>query len=247
MKFSLVVLALAMLAAPAVPRPARAAPHLRWDACYGESAARVDKTFACDTNVGFDALILSLTCSEHLENVLGFEGTLEVVPGGSSLPSWWNFLSVARQPAIVFDREQDAAWTRCNDFFGGGTSVFVGGMAPTASSPNRARLRFAAAVPNFAPVAVGPEMGELYLLRLRLLHRGAGGAGAGVDCPSPAGLVLQDVRIDRPLGVGDWDDVAGTGLDTDYWVTWQGGSPPDGVNPASSKSRTWGQVKALYR
>lgn len=235
---------LLLLAPLLLPAPARAAPHLRWDACFGDPAASVDNEFSCDTNVGRQAAVLSFWCPDHIPGVVAFEMTLDLISQGPTLPPWWN-ASACHQASFIAASEFDFAWTACSDPFGAQESAIL--STPVFPAPNREQLRVVVAKPSGGTADIGPESGELYLAHLLLTNAKTTGVGACDGCSTPVCIALNEVRVDRPAGVGDFKFEGYSGLDQQFFVTWH---HPDTVPcPAATPAvnATWGQIKASYR
>src|SRR5690349_16915507 len=84
----------ATLLALALAAPAYAVQQqgvaLRWDNCFGDWGSGI-KSFACDTNIGSERLVLSYTLDHDKSDISGLELVLDVVYDDVSVPSWWMF------------------------------------------------------------------------------------------------------------------------------------------------------------
>jgi hypothetical protein len=88
-----------VIAAAAHAQPS-AGLALSWNHCFGEGVGASVRSFACDTNAGFEELIGSFVLGTDLVNVSGNEivisvstsfpyVTMPVPPSGAPLPEWW--------------------------------------------------------------------------------------------------------------------------------------------------------------
>jgi hypothetical protein len=218
--------------------------NLSWDDCgvFGSVA----KTFACDTNVGTNAIICSAIPPVPMPQFVAMGATIELEANGATLPSWWNFDVGCRAgppSALTIDFNFLGGPFNCHDAWGGQA---IGGMNYESgfSGPNRARLRMVCAVASPAPL---DGVSENYFFRFSISNAHTTGTGSCAGCDVGMCLVLTKVELDQPIGVGDF--FITNPLDRQFVVWQNGGSVPGGGCPQATPTRTttWGAVKSLYR
>jgi hypothetical protein len=111
-------------------------------------------------------------------------------------------------------------------------------------SPNRARMRVQCAIPfeNRGPI---DENTEYYAYRVNLGRAKTAGTGSCAGCLEPACIVLNEIQLFQPPEFAN-DPVITNPLNAQH-VTWQAPAVPNCPQGTSSTTRTWGQVKSLYR
>jgi hypothetical protein len=255
-------LALLLGSTPALAAPG---PHLSWDQCSADGQV-ANKSFACDDNAGSEALVVSYESPVARADRVGVEITLHITATGMELPSWWSVSAPGScRPSALSSSLVGNPVSACVNPYG---AVAAGGIASYEMgfmSPNKVRVRAAAAVPSNAPFAVGPGV-EDFAMRLVLSHAQTVGSGACAGCDVRTCLGVGIISL---VSTTFGDDIVmlggsggGGGAAT---VTWQhavvlgytvapdrnGGffanleCSPSGPNPAARS--TWGAVKSLYR
>jgi len=243
----LLVLLPALALTLACPNAIAAGFNLSWNDCGSHGASL--ETFACSTNAGYHDLIVSVVVSNDMPQAVGIEAVVFLSVGqGEVLPDWW-FLapSQCRAGAISLVTDVAADPTTCPSVFG--SNQAFGGVAWDSQylgSPDLARLRFIAAIPD-PGVAISAGI-EYTVGRLRISNAGTTTCGG---CSMPACIYVSEVRVYQPAGVGD-AFLHGPASQAD--VGWQcpttlttGGCF---INPGCATSTThptWGSIKSLYR
>src|SRR5207249_417342 len=67
--------------------------NIRWDNCFSDGGT-MNKTFACNTNVGAERAILSVQLDTGMTGVSGMEIRISLKAVASTLPAWWEFFNV---------------------------------------------------------------------------------------------------------------------------------------------------------
>ena len=240
------------IAASCASAPVRADDmRLAWDDCGAAGVAL--KTFACDTNVGANDLVVSFTLSAP-RSLTGVEAMLEVLyPSAGPVPSWWD---VTTCRAGAFGVNVATGFTSCTSPWApsaAGGAIFE----PTFFGPTIGRLRGAVGVPpaDSASLVAGVEYGAL---RIAVSHAKTTGAGSCSGCTQPAGIYLRTVECYNAVDPLPLAIFPSNPDDHRYFVGWQcEGSPHrdgafvDGWSFTScnvaARSPTWGAVKSLYR
>jgi len=213
--------------------------------CTAASAGVPQTLFAC----------FQLPATE--DSVVAVDSALDLIVGAASLPDWWNFTgcnaTTGTGDATVYaDLVRNA--TLCV-----GTTAFwgTGGSAgPTASAvnfnghgPNTEHLFESISRPT--PVKLNGTT-NYFNFNLNFLNDNAteaGGACAG--CTTPATLVYNSALVinarqaSRIGPEANPTSISGPGL-FGICVNF-GAGVPNGCTATPAKSRTWGQLKSLYR
>jgi hypothetical protein len=222
--------------------------NLAWNDC-GTSGLPL-ATFACNTNVGFRSLHTSFISPVPMTQLVGMEVVIDVAYNQASVPNWWLMQSTGgcRFGALTSNTNFTAGPFSCADPWQPNS---VGGtvIQPGLPTPNRARIRAVAAVPSVTPMTVD-DVTEYYAIEIRISNAKTVGAGACSGCEVAACLVLNNIKLSQPAGVGDY--LINQPIDTPV-VGWQCpalyGAPEPAcfMCPVPTKNRTWGSVKGLYR
>lgn len=240
----LLTLAAAALALSATVASAQSI-HLAWDDCYfAGGGGGVDKTFACNSNAGAArSIFASVIPPAGLTQYVGSVCVFDLQAADAALPAWWQFQAGGCRLATSLTAAPAAGVTSCLDLTDnpqfGGIDYAVGG-----SGPNRARLRTAYAMDAGLAGPVGTT-DELTVMQISINNNRTTGAGSCAGCNIPVCLVFNSLLLDQvdpnlPRGLVSSGE--------QQFVTWQGASavtPCPAATPTQSK--TWGQVKSLYR
>lgn len=249
------------IAAAQTPPPGSIA--LRWNNCYsdGGTAAR---TFACDSNLGIEVLVISAYPPADLTQLNGTEVSLTVWSTGATTPSWWTFATNGCRGTTGMNVSftPPATSTTCVDPWLGQAA---GGFAfePNYYNVNIARLRTVCAISGTTSV---PANSEVYLTSVVIHHSKTVGTGSCSGCPIGGCIGLASVTMTQPLGVGDINMIQPLPNTTSDVVGWQmDASMPENIFPyhgtavwekdflscsaavTAGRRPTWGAVKSLYR
>src|SRR5580765_3700898 len=214
MRRALLVIALGCLSTSA---PAHAQPYpgvaLRWNHCFGEGTGASVRSFACDTNAGFDELVGSFSLYQDMAEVSGNEIVVYVSTyppyvyplSGGPLPEWWKLKNAGtcRQPSLSANFTADPANVVCQDWGGGAQ---VGGLAAyqiDGGGPGTARILLAEAVPTTSLQSLTTGV-EYYSFTLRIRHDKTVGTGACAGCGTPMYITLNSLKVTTHNNVNDW-------------------------------------------
>ncbi|MCE9627020.1 MAG: hypothetical protein K8R56_03780 [Candidatus Eisenbacteria bacterium] len=251
---------LALLTASA----SHAAPgtNLRWIDCFGD-AGLINRNFACNTNTGFETLVGSFELGADILNASGLEVVIDIGSQTSPLPAWWHFKNAGtcRATSLSLSTVPPLNASVCQDWSSGqalgGIGVYI--IGTNLRGPNWARLTAALAVPatGLAELVTGQEY---FGFQFRILHNKTVGTGACEGCCTRAAILFNAIKVTTPVPQDDRVISGATnGTDSNY-ALWQGGyrffapsgssmaepAPPCGET-VPTRSRTWSEVKALYR
>jgi len=222
--------------------------HLSWDDCYLNSTDswRFNKSFSCNGNSGPAFLLFaSVIPPAGLQQYVGSIAVFDVQSATPALPLWWTFQAGGCRPSTNLTAAPSSGLTSCLDL---SDNTQFGGIDYAAGLPEmlpyRARLRTAYAM-DAALAHPLTSTEELTVLQISINRNRTTGVGACAGCSTPVCIVFNSLLLDQV------DPNLPRGLVTSgeqQWVTWQGAS--DAVScPAATpvETRTWGQIKSLYR
>ncbi len=214
--------------------------NLAWGDCYfGGAGGTVDQAFACNLNTGAAfTLFASVVPPTGLTQFVGTAAVIDFQSAASPMPLWWQYGGCRLSTSLT--AAPAAGVTSCPDLtnnpqFGGIDYAYgFGGL-------NRARLRTAYAIDAGLAGPVS-DAAELTVLQLTINKNRTTGTGSCAGCLTPVCIVFNSLLLDQvnpalPKGV--------VTSGPQQFATWQGGGSCPGSTP--TQSRTWGQVKSLYR
>ncbi|MCC6651256.1 MAG: hypothetical protein IT348_08935 [Candidatus Eisenbacteria bacterium] len=235
----LAALSLVLAASPALG----AGVNLAWNDCG--QAGQVNEAFACNTNTGAHVLVGSFVPPAGTTAITGEEIVIRLVSASNPYPSWWHFKNTGscRQSSLAANADFIAGPYSCADYWAGQAA---GGIASyqvfSSSIPTRAKLLMVFAVPPNLAMPVNEEL-EYYAFKLSINNAKTVGTGACDGCLDPVCIVLNEIKLTQPVGVGNYrlQNPAYS-----YYATWQGGVVSGGCPAATpARNRTWGAVKSL--
>jgi len=227
--------------------------HLTVADCFGVHTAN----WTCTSNTGLAFTTVASVVVPPLTTLTGEETTVEIA-FATPVPEWWRLGGTCRAANAIAVGFNGGAYS-CRDYFGEVTGVLGANsyqIGPDAGvgDPNgpidaaRVRMRFISAC-NYDIAIVTPppaEFEEIFLFSMAMNKSKSNGLGSCVGCLAPACMVIRNVKLTQPAGVGDpvvgLPDVA----ETDN-VTMQGGVGTDCPNSTPTTRSSWGQIKSLYR
>lgn len=236
MKKLVALLALMVCAAPAF---AQGGINLGVSDCY--TGVNVDVTNPCTSNNGA-AIQLYATAQSPVElsRFVAVEGVIDVQVTDAVLPPWWQLATGGcRDNALAVNANFTLGPANCVDFWQG-QAIAVGGIAGGNFGPNRFRMLAAVATPGENVLDAGTEYAffGFNILRTRTL-----GPSGCAGCNVGAAIVLNEIKLIQPAGVGD---VRLTNPMGDI-CTLYNNAPLNCPGATTTQNRTWGAVKALYR
>lgn len=217
--------------------------NLAWNDCG--TAGVQNMTSPCTGSFGEPyVLIGSVVPPGGLGQVIGFTAILDIQVEGQSLPPWWELGEGCRRGMMVPTFDFSSGPFSCEQPWSPQGVVALSYLERDPSS-NRAWIRMLGAVPKGDAFSVSPGS-EYYLFRIALLRKNT---SACEGCETPACIALTQVRLEQPAPL---DDAYVTDPAHRSAVMWQGGvTTPDSdlgfCRADAFQSRTWGQVKSLYR
>ena len=250
---SAVLLGLALLAVS--PAHAARGLNLSWSRCLGEGVGTQNRTFACDTNDGTEVLVGSFVLDQPITQVSGNEIYIHLISQDDPLPAWWDMKNAGscRTTSLTFNTTEDPSDVVCADWAQGvshggigsyttGTPGSMGTIDPSLSPRHRAVIA-ALAVPVDSLKDLQPDR-EYFSFNLVIDHAKTVGTGACGGCSGGVCLVWTSLNITTPVLANNVYFYGGTTPGSDM-AHWQGTGADCLLVPV--KSKTWGEVKAMYR
>lgn len=256
------ILLCGMLLAVSATVASAAGVNMRWTRCFGEGTGTLNKTFACTSNTGSNLLVSSFIMDTDLPQVSGLEFVIDLASQSANLDQWWQFKNAGtcRSTALNCNGTPNGADVVCQDWGAGVETTAlaayaVGSAIPgdAFATPNRARIIAVSAVPPSALVDLTGGT-EYFAFNTTISNVKTVGTGACGGCADPVCLVLSSIKVATPCGAACDRKLSGPSNGTDSnFCEWQGGGSPasnkgigcPGATP--NKSKTWGEVKSLYR
>ena len=253
MRRALFVFALGCLltAAPTLAQPGPGVA-LRWSHCFGEGTGPFNRTFACDTNAGFEELIGSFAIAEDMVHVSGNEIVVDlsttypyaympVPPSGPPLPEWWKFKNAGtcRQNALSVSFVADPGNVVCQDWGAGQEVGGLGAYNIDFRGPGTARILAVVAVPPSALQSLSAGT-EYYSFTLRIAHIKTVGTGACGGCGTPIYIAFNSIKVTTDTAAND-HLYSGplNGADSNF-ALWN-------QSPVPTRAASWGALKSRYR
>ena len=231
-----------------VAPPARAAGiNLSWND-YGTSGQSLATSY-CNTNVGTQSMVISFVSPVPMTQFVGFAGVMDVMFNSATVPSWWMGQNGGCRPLTFnFNSDFSAGPFSCGDLWSG-SIVGATNLSPGVPAANRLRIRFFGAVPSNEPRTID-DVTQYYLVKIAINNLKTVGAGSCGGCDIAACILLNQIELDQPAGVGDY--VITQPLDN-VLVGWQCpavyGTPEPQcfACPVPAKKNSWGGIKQLFR
>lgn len=233
--------------------------NIGWGDCFvGTSTPSV--TFNCASNAGsVGTAWISVVPAVPMTQVVSTTVVVDIQSGTPTLPLWWALQpGGCRAGAAVMDYAATFGAISCLSVFEGTTDtgispatnadvIGVGQVSAGVGGPNRVRLVSIGAVqPTLA--ATIDDVSEYAVCKLAVSRAKSTGAVVCAGCNVGAAIVVNEVKIQQPLGVGDQRVVnAGDRQGITYISSATGAVAPPAIGATPAQSRTWGAVKNLYR
>jgi hypothetical protein len=239
-------LVLALTIAPVARARALSTPALTlaWSDCL-ESGGVTTVAFGCAANTITFTLQPAFTLAATVDSVVAIEGVVDVLSQSGTLPSWWELQPGGCRGNALLALEP--VGSGCHDAWAGNgvSAIQAYRVSPETAAPDRARIVFTASVLPSQKVTL--QAGIAYDgPALALGTQTTVGTNACSGCSATACLVFNSVTLKRVPGATGADIVISDPASTANWAYWQGTT---GLNCAvvPVRSRTWGQIKSLYR
>jgi hypothetical protein len=224
--------------------------NLYWNDCPLGDGARTNQNFACDTNAGASTLVASFEPPFGITKLVAASAVIDIEWNGSTVPSWWRPDAGECRDGSLSVSFLGQASGSCADYWSNATGDLLFVHAPYGD-PNNVRIVVTWSIPE---AMAGPVLqgNEYYAFQLVFDHSKTTGDSACVGCNVPACIVITEITLYQPPGLGDYRVCY---VLNSQFATWQGGAvggpgcppvdQPQCITPAVN--RTWGQIKGIYR
>jgi hypothetical protein len=246
----------AALALAASHAHAAAGVNVRWNACFGDGGL-ASRSFACNTNVGSQALVASFVVGAPVSQVGGVEVDLDVAVAGATLPAWWQFVNSGscRLGSAGANQIIPASAVACTDWGQGQSAIGIASYTVGSPALNTARFVIGRQVPatNYADLSAGVEYfdGNLTINNAKTVGTSSCSGCSAAACLAINKVVLYQISGSTATPVATLTGPS-NGTDSNF-VTWQGGAGagglPTGECPLAVpvRRKAWSDIKTLYR
>jgi hypothetical protein len=242
---SLAIVALATIGMNAWSTGAGAAEglYLSWNECALSPASSPQHAPACDTETGEHTLFTAFTLPFAVDSVIALEIVIDLQISGTSLPPWWEFQEKGCHQNALLATAAPAPGTPCGDPWGVPATEAVSYYpGEPRGGPSQARVKINVAVLPGLYRRLEPNV-MYHAARLRFQNFGT---SLCTGCLQSGCLVLNSITIGRlPGAPGGNLLLEAPGPGSANRATWNGGAQHCDAVPV--RSRTWAQLKALYR
>lgn len=229
--------------------------YLRWNQCFADPNAATNINFACDDFASQDAF-LTYQLDVSTPNVVALSGGVDLaIEGAAALPSFWQMGPTGCNSNGL--GINDARTTLCTNtggvpvFSGSGgttTDAFITAYLPEWGGPNRARILWAVVRASSNPATLAGAPTRQFAAIFNFFDDAAVEAGGTcVGCTAPLAMCANWILLEAPAQ-GGGEVVSAYITSTDPGsdsVLLSNGATGSVVVP--TRSRTWGQVKNLFR
>ena len=233
------IIAMAVLIAHAAPAAAAGYIELGWGDCAPLGPSTATKTQLCTTNTALPLILVgSFEPPDSLHKFNGHEGVLDLQTNEATLSQWWHMeVGGCRGASITSSFDFTSGPFTCTDVWGGQAS---GGLSYTLTAANRARIKTVCAVADAFQADIAPGF-EYYVFKVTINNAKSVGTGSCLGCLVGACIVFNSIKLTQPAGFGDRTLTTGA----QQAVSYRGGITGDCYVPVLTRS--WGQIKSLYR
>jgi len=216
--------------------------NLSWNDCG--TSGTFQRNFACDTNSGQQTLVASFVSGVELHQLVGIAAVIDLCTMTPVLPSWWQMknLGTCRPNALSVSFDFTAGPSNCADYWQGAATGGISYSMGAAWGFNGARMLVVATIPE-SGVSTLDGATEYYACRVNIRNDASTGTGSCAGCSEPACIVFNSIELVQPSGVGDYFIASPL---MSYHVQWQG-NVVDCPFVVPARTRSWGQIKSLYR
>jgi hypothetical protein len=233
------------MVAPLGPRLAGAQGDvaIRWSACEGAGALNLQGS--CGSNAAVDRLVLSIRPQADLSQVVGWALVVDIAVDANPIPSWWELQAGGCRAGQLIAGTPNGSEGPCTDAWSANGSAAVQSILYPRPGGDGSQLRLIVGMSVPSPAAFAMTAGQSYLAAVvELRHANTAGVGSCPGCSTAACLVFNSAEVEQLPDPGSPLRFVTPLLGIGNQITWY-----QGMSCASVpvRSRTWGQLKALYR
>ena len=243
------LLTLALLVSCAPAASAQGGLNLFVDHC-GADGGLTRALFDCNSNAGNSVFIASIVIPADMPQFAATSAIFDVMIAAGTLPPWWQVgTGQCRANAVVasYDPTTFPPSDNCPSIWGEIVPLQVQRIEVGIYGPGSFRLNSGAAVPVGSERSLVADGTDRVVCRVIVQHAKTTGASACEGCRVGACILLNQMKLQQPAGVGDytvtypnWNFIVGH--NADGYLSSNG---PDCTTPALN--RTWGAIKSMYR
>jgi hypothetical protein len=228
--------------------------NLAWNNCLTQASAAEDKAYACDGSMNGTPfrLVFSFFTVVAMPQFVGIEAIIDVRTSQATLPDWWRLApGECRASNLGFPNGLTGIGTgstgACQNPWAGATTG--GGSFWTSDSVaagvGRVRLIFARASETSLNANQQYVGGVVSIDSYQDIDSGD---GVCAGCALPGCIVLNQVQLFQTIGATGGDIQTVTDGQVRSYVTWQGGSVPNGCPGTQAPQQVrWGSIRATLR
>lgn len=220
----------------------------RWGACGTSGTANSDPALICQGDFGERRLVLSFVPQAEVTQVVGWTLVLDLASDAATLPSWWQvqFGGCRYTVPSQFVAVTPLGGEDCLDPWSATGSALVQSLIYPRPGGDGRQLRVILGVGVAAPDAFTLEPGGQYLAGILAIRFAGTTSNTCPGCAAPVCFVFNSAEIHRTPGApgGDPAPFVGSSTTNGNQATWAGGI---GCASVPARTRTWGQIKNLYR
>ncbi len=217
--------------------------NLGWSDCGG-LAGSLNRTFACNTNVGTNTLVGSFIAPCCVTAAASNEIVVDLQSVGATLPLWWamNSPGGCRAGSLSADFNFTGGPFSCTDYWAGGA---FGSISMDPPSGNRARVKMLVTLIQHAPGPIAEGL-EVYSFKMNINNAKTVGTTSCAGCPLGVCVLLNSIKIVQSASAPGGSKFV-TAPAVRSYATWQGGISGDCYQATPAKNATWGLIQSLYR
>lgn len=242
------LLAFVVAAALVVPTLASAATpgvNLGWNNC-GTTSTTENRVFTCDDNNLTFNLVGSFRVADPIAEYVGLSAFVDFRVNDASLPAWWSMGTGGCREGSLALVNVGTLGGCTNPYSGAGGQGGGFVIEDIATLPGTNDLRVRLDWARDSPFSMAANtLYSGFVLQINSSNSFDEGFGVCAGCATAACAVLNYMEVFPLTGAS----VVVEAADVRNWATYQGGAVGTDVCPngTPTQSRTWGQIKALYR
>lgn len=233
--------------------------NIGWGNCFlGAGTSSLTNACALSTGSAGTAWV-SVVPSVPMTQVVSATAVVDIQAGTPTTPAWWAVQpGGCRGGAVAMDFAATFDAIDCLSVFQATTDtnippalnssvIGVANVLAGVGGPNRIRLISIGSVqPTLA--ATVDNVSEYAVVKLALSRVKSTGGTACAGCNVGAAIVVNEIKLQQPLGQGDQRVVnAADRQGVTYESSAVGAVPAPSIGATPAQNRTWGAVKSLYR
>jgi hypothetical protein len=234
--------------------------HMKWNGCPNNAAATPTEDFTCDGN--FHQLHGTFSVAASTPGVVAMDGIIDLLYATPDTPAFWQFQSGGcNESGLILNDSRPVtncvATANTNTLCGaggGGCDAFITAYAFGSSigfPPNRARLLFTLARASTSPVVLAANVAPNahFAFLFQFFEDNASEIGGACDgCLTGVSMTWNQAVLYNTNATTGGEGIAASISSADPGsADAHSFSNCPGCGAVSTKARSWGQLKSLYR